>query len=57
MCENYIRLGGDQLFREWLIITTGREASFDVNIAAFGPSALFEHLPKRCKARLPGNIG
>jgi hypothetical protein len=54
MCQDYVRLGGDQLFREWLILTTiaAREASFDVNIAALGPSTLFEPLPKRSKARL-----
>ena len=54
MCQDYVRLGGDQLFREWLILTAiaAREASFDVNIAALGPSALFEPLPKRRKARL-----
>ncbi len=54
MREDYVRLGGDQLFCEWLILTAsaGGEASFDVNIAALGPSALFEPLPKRRKARL-----
>ena len=54
MREDYVRWGSDQLFREGLIPTAiaAREASFDVNIAALGPSALFEHLPKRRKTRL-----
>ena len=54
MSEDYVWLGGDQLFRKWLILTLRwrPKASFDLNIAALGPSALFEPLPKRRKTRL-----
>jgi hypothetical protein len=54
MCEDYVRLGGDQLFREWLILICagGRKANFDLNVAALGPSALFKSLPKGGKPHL-----
>src|SRR4029077_6862360 len=54
MCEDYVRLRRDQLFRKRLMLTAivAREADLDVSITALGPSALFQPLPKRHKARL-----